>query len=93
MSEIQVYIPVDGRDVPPMKLAPRPKSLKGLRVGLLDNGKEFSSVVLEGLGAALERDAGAGGIKFWRKGFPSKAAPFIAEMAAAVDVAVSGVGH
>ena len=84
---------MDQRKVPPMALAARPESLKGLRVGLLDNGKEFSDLVLAGLGDVLEREFGAGEIVFWRKGFPSKAAPFIPEMAAACDVAISGVGH
>jgi hypothetical protein len=71
----------------------RPKSLKGLRIGLLDNGKEFSDVVLEALAEALRREHGVTNIKFWRKGFPAKGAPFIAEMAAETDVAISGVGH
>jgi len=71
----------------------RPKSLKGLRVALLDNGKEFSDVVLDALAEALRREHGVTNIKFWRKGFPAKGAPFIAEMAAETDVAISGVGH
>jgi len=70
-----------------------PKSLKGLRVALLDNGKEFSDVVLDALAEALRREHGVTSIKFWRKGFPAKGAPFIAEMAAETDVAISGVGH
>ena len=93
MPEIWVHLPVDQRKVPPMALAARPESLKGLRVGLLDNGKEFSDLVVAGLGDVLRRDFGAGDVVFWRKGFPSKAAPFIPEMAPAYDVAVSGVGH
>ena len=73
--------------------AERPKSLVGLRIGLLDNGKEFSDVVLGALEETLRRDHGVTRIKFWRKGFPAKGAPFIAEMAAESDVAISGVGH
>jgi hypothetical protein len=71
----------------------RPKSLAGLRIGLLDNGKEFSDVVLGALEETLRRDHGVTRIKFWRKGFPAKGAPFIAEMVAESDVAISGVGH
>src|SRR6516162_8681623 len=71
----------------------RPKSLAGLRIGLLDNGKEFSDVVLGALEETLRRDHGVTDIRFWRKGFPAKGAPFIAEMPAETDVAVSGVGH
>jgi hypothetical protein len=73
--------------------AERPKSLVGLRVGLLDNGKEFSDQVLEALAETLRREHGVTGIKFWRKGFPAKGAPFIEEMAGETDVAISGVGH
>ena len=93
MSEIQVHIPIDVRNVPPMALAPRKSSLKGLRIGLLDNGKEFTDLVMEGLAEALEAESGVEEVVFWRKGFPSKAAPFIEQMASSVDVAVSGVGH
>jgi hypothetical protein len=49
--------------------------------------------VLESLAEVLRSDYGVTNIKFWRKGFPAKGAPFIAEMAAETDVAISGVGH
>jgi hypothetical protein len=88
-----VLLPTGPRSTAPTGLAERPKSLAGLRIGLLDNGKEFSDVVLEALAETLRCDHGATRIKFWRKGFPAKGAPFIAEMAAETDVAVSGVGH
>jgi len=89
----QVYVPTGAPAQATATSVQRPKSLAGLRVGLLDNGKEFSDVVLEALAQVLRRDHGVTQIKFWRKGFPAKGAPFIAEMAAETDVAVSGVGH
>jgi hypothetical protein len=83
MTDTQtVLLPTGPRSTAPTRPAERPKSLAGLRIGLLDNGKEFSDVVMEALGEALRRDHGATRIKFWRKGFPAKGAPFIAEMAA-----------
>jgi hypothetical protein len=88
-----VMLPTGAPATAAMGLAERPQALKGLRVGLLDNGKEFSDQVLEALAEALRRDHGVTSIKFWRKGFPAKGAPFIAEMAAETDVAISGVGH
>jgi hypothetical protein len=88
-----VMLPTGAPAAAAMRPAERPKSLAGLRVGLLDNGKEFSDVVLDALADALRRDHGVTSIKFWRKGFPAKGAPFIAEMAAETDVAISGVGH
>jgi hypothetical protein len=88
-----VLFPTGGRSAAALKPADRPKSLAGLRIALLDNGKEFSDVVLDALAETLRRDHGVTDIKFWRKGFPAKGAPFIDEMAAQTDVAVSGVGH
>ena len=94
MDDMQtVLLPTGASSTASIRPAERPKSLAGLRIGLLDNGKEFSDVVLDGLAETLRRDHGANRIKFWRKGFPAKGAPFIAEMAAETDVAVSGVGH
>jgi hypothetical protein len=94
MDDMQtVLLPTGARSAATLRPAERPKSLAGLRIGLLDNGKEFSDVVLEALAQTLRRDYDATDIKFWRKGFPAKGAPFIEEMAAETDVAVSGVGH
>jgi hypothetical protein len=88
-----VLLPTGARSTAAVAPAARPSSLAGLRIGLLDNGKEFSDVVLEALARALQRHHDSIDIKFWRKGFPAKGAPFIEEMAAETDVAISGVGH
>jgi hypothetical protein len=88
-----VLMPTGAQQIGSIATVPRPKSLRGLRVALLDNGKEFSDIVLDGLARTLARDFEVTNIKFWRKGFPAKGAPFIAEMAAESDVAISGVGH
>src|SRR5215471_18909814 len=94
MPELQtVLLPTGASATAVMSPAQRPKTLQGLRVGVIDNGKEFSDQVLEALVEALRRDHGVTTIKFWRKGFPAKGAPFIDEMAAETDVAISGVGH
>src|SRR6266566_3043831 len=90
---LKLHVPTGAPGTTSGTLVERPKSLKGLRVGLLDNGKEFSDQVLESLAEVLRRDHGVTDIKFWRKGFPAKGAPFIEEMAAEMDVAISGVGH
>jgi hypothetical protein len=92
-NTLTVVLPTGAQETASIPTAPRPKSLDGLRVALLDNGKEFSDIVLDGLAETLKREYGVSKIKFWRKGFPAKGAPFIAEMAAESDVAVSGVGH
>jgi hypothetical protein len=89
----RVMLPIGARGGSAVRPAERPQSLAGLRMGILDNGKEFSDVVLESLAEKLRHDHGLTAIKFWRKGFPAKGAPFISEMAAETDVAISGVGH
>jgi hypothetical protein len=90
---LTVLLPTGAAQMASVAVAPRPASLKDMRVALLDNGKEFSDVVLDALAQVLERDFGVTRIQFWRKGFPAKGAPFIDEMAAQSDVAISGVGH
>ena len=68
MDDMQtVLLPTGARSAAAVKSAERPKSLAGLRIGLLDNGKEFSDVVLESLAETLRRDHHATHIKLWRK--------------------------
>jgi hypothetical protein len=93
MTSESVLLPTGVPQLANIEVAARPQSLEGLRVGLLDNGKEFSDIVLDAVAKVLREEHGVTHIKFWRKGFPAKGAPFIDEMAAETDVAVSGVGH
>ena len=64
-------MPTGAPEIGSVPTAERPKSLKGLRVALLDNGKEFSDVVLDALATTLKEDYGVTNIKIWRKGFPA----------------------
>ena len=92
-NTIELFVPAAEPYAEPGTMAVRPGSLVGLRLGVLDNGKEFSDVVLEALAEVLKRDFAVAETQFWRKGYPAKAAPFIREMAASCDVVISGVGH
>jgi len=92
-KSIQIFSPVGEPHNPVGRLAARPESLDRLRIGLLDNGKEFSAAVLESLAESLRVRFPTAQRKFWRKGYPAKLAPFLKEMAAETDVAISGVGH
>ena len=92
-STTTVLVPTGAPETGLIPTAERPKSLKDIRVALLDNGKEFSDIVLDALATTLKKDYGITAIKIWRKGFPAKGAPFIDEMVAESDVAISGVGH
>jgi hypothetical protein len=48
-------------------LAPRPASLAGAVIGVLDNSKPNARVLLEGVARALAQQVGARDVKIWRK--------------------------
>jgi predicted component of type VI protein secretion system len=50
-------------------LAPRLRSLRGLRVGLLDNAKPNASVLLAQTGRELQRAHGVQEIRMYQKGY------------------------
>jgi len=90
---ISVYVPTGNADTQSKRLATRLKTVRGARIGILDNCKEFADLVLRGVADVLKRDHGVAEVKFWRKdylGIPSKFAP---EMAAQCDAVINGVGH
>jgi len=93
IAGVDVYLPAGAIDTAPQPLAPRLDTLRGARIGILDNGKEFADVVLDGVVEVLKREYQIKDIVFWRKGFPAKGAPFLAEMAASCDAVIGGVGH
>lgn len=91
---IQIYDPtteVTGRTI---AFVPRPKSLEGLRIGLVDNTKHNSDELLVRISALLERDHGARA-HIIRKKKSAGAAPhseIIEEFKANCDVVVAGIG-
>ena len=89
---VSVYVPTGAVDAQHKKLAPRLKSVRGMRVGILDNCKEFADVVLRGVAEVLEREHGAK-VKFWRKSYLGVPSAFAPEMAAECDAVINGVGH
>ncbi len=88
-----VLNPTGEPDAPPKTLAPRLKSLRGARIALLDNGKEFSDDVINAIGTVLKHELGVKEIKLWDKQFPAQGAPFIPELARSCDAVITGVGH
>jgi|SRR5688572_13447728 hypothetical protein len=92
ISGVSVYVPTGDPATAAARLAPRLETLKGARVGILDNCKEFADVVLRGVAEALERDYGAR-VRFWRKSYLGIPSPFAAEMAKECDAVINGVGH
>ena len=91
---IQIYDPtteVSGRRI---AYAPRPKSLQGLRIGLVDNTKHNSDELLKRIAAILEREHGAKthGIRRKKSSGAAPHAEIIEEYKANCDVIVAGVG-
>jgi hypothetical protein len=50
-------------------LAPRPQSLKGLTVGLLDNAKPNGAVILRAVGRELKERYGVREFRMFQKGY------------------------
>ena len=91
---IQIFDPtteVSGRRI---NYAARPKSLEGLRIGLIDNTKHNSDQLLLRIAKILERQHGAKAHVI-RKKKSAGAAPhaeIVEEFKASCDVIVAGVG-
>ena len=77
-----------------MEFVPRPKSIEGLRIGLVDNTKHNSDAILLRIAKILEDKHGAKAHVI-RKKKSSGAAPhaeIIEEYKASCDIIVAGVG-
>ena len=93
IGDVTVCVPTGSVDTAMKKLAPRLKTIRGARIGILDNCKEFADIVLRGVAEVLKRDHGVKEVTFWRKDYLGKPAAFVNEMAAASDAVINGVGH
>jgi len=82
---------VKGRHI---SYAPRPQSIAGLRVGLVDNSKHNSDQLLLRIAGLLERDYGAQAhiMRRKRSAGAQPHAEIVAELKAGCDVIVAGVG-
>jgi len=89
---VSVYVPTGAVETQHKPLASRLKSVRGARIGILDNCKEFADVVLRGVAEVLEREHGAK-VKFWRKPYLGVPSQYASEMAAECDAVINGVGH
>jgi len=91
---MQIYDPTTGATGRSIAFAPRPKSLAGLRVGLVDNTKHNSDQLLMRIAALLESRHGAKAHIMRRKKSAGAAphAEIVEEFKAHCDVVVAGVG-
>lgn len=90
-----VFDPRGEVDAEPQPLAPRPGSLRDLRVGVLDNSKWNAGALLRHVVDMLEREAGPfGAVTTYKKdSFSSNAAPeLIGRIAAKEDVVITAIG-
>ena len=78
----------------PLTYVPRPESLAGKRIGLVDNTKYNSDRLLAKIGDILVKEYGAAETRMWRKHNASVPAhdEIIDEARRGVDVVVAGVG-
>lgn len=79
---------------PAFNLAARPADLRGVRIGLLENGKQNARLLLEDVATVLRERYGAGDATLRRKEVFSQPAPseLVDELSADSDVVVIGVG-
>ena len=90
----RVFDPRGVVDVEATPLAPRKASLRGLRLGVLDNTKWNAGKLLRGSMADLAREYGLAQVSYYRKESFSRRATseLLARMAAESDVALTAVG-
>jgi hypothetical protein len=67
MRAMEILDPVGSSAAATRTGAPRPASLQGAVIGILDNSKPNARVLLEGVARALASKLGAAEVRAWRK--------------------------
>ena len=67
MRAMEILDPVGSSIAATRTLAPRPASLQGAVIGVLDNSKPNARVLLDGVARALAAKLGAAEVRTWRK--------------------------
>ena len=91
---VELLDPTTGAVPQTIRYVPRPDSLRGKRVALIENTKFNSDNLLVKIGNILIDEYGAGSAKMWRKKNASVPAheEIIEEVRKTCDVVVAGVG-
>ncbi len=94
MGKLEVFDPTTEPREQPITYVPRPDSLKGKRIGLVENTKFNSDKLLLKIGQVLVEEYGAAGYRIWRKHNSSVPAhqEILDELRASCDVMVAGIG-
>ncbi len=89
-----VFDPTDGPVVKQFAPAPRPASLAGKVIGILDNGKHNSDVLLREVQELLRSEAGVKDFVVVRKASAYRPAPDqqLDDLARRADAVVAGIG-
>jgi hypothetical protein len=79
---------------PAFTLADRPAQLSGVKIGLLENGKQNAKLFLEDVATVLREQYGAGQVELRRKEVFSQPAPpeLVEELSSQSEVVVIGIG-
>ena len=94
MAPIEILDPTVAPRQQPLTYVARPDSLRGKRIGLVENTKYNSDRLLQKIGDILVKEHGAASARMWRKknaGVPAHE-EIIDEARRTVDVVVAGVG-
>ncbi len=94
MGTIKVFDPTNRNAEQEFRLAPRPGSLRGMRIGLVENTKYNSSVLLTRIAVMLEKEYGAKShiLRSKRTAGTPVDEKTVEEFKTAVDVAIAGIG-
>jgi len=94
MGRLEVFDPTTEMREEAIRYVPRPDSLKGRRIGLVENTKFNSDKLLLKIGGILKEEYGATDATLWRKRGASVPVhdEIIDEAKRGVDVVVAGIG-
>ncbi len=92
MPQIELLNPTARPRLVEAALAPRAESLRGRRVGLLDNGKANADVLLQRVEAYLREAHGVDTFVWRRKATSTRGATCLGELAREVEVVVTALG-
>jgi hypothetical protein len=94
MKELQIFDPTFQPKVEKLSYAPRPGSLKGARIGLVENTKFNSDKLLLKVADILEKEHGAAGhlIRSKRNASVPAHEEILADLAAQCNAVVAGIG-
>ena len=92
MKTVLVYEPVAEESKNQDALAPRPATLDGKVIGLLDNTKDLVDVLLGEVKILLQKEFPGAEFRHFRKESVSGAAPELLEQVATCDAVVTAVG-